>query len=68
VRLVEANDPSQGSVTVAFGDQPMELKGWRLTDPQGQVTDVTFANWKYGMRLDPALFHYEEPNEGKRHR
>ena len=48
--------------TVAFADNPIELRGWRLVDGQGQTTDVTFSNWKFGMPLDPALFHFVEPN------
>ncbi len=64
-QLVQSKDASDGSVTVAFQDEPMALTGWRLVDPQGQTTDVTFANWQFGMALDPALFHYDEPNKGK---
>ncbi len=68
VQLVQPKDASDGSVTVAFQDQPMELRGWRLVDGQGQTTDVTFSNWQFGMPLDPSLFHYEEPHGGKRGR
>lgn len=67
--LVRDKNEGDGSVTVAFGDKPMELRGWRLTDAQGQITDVSFANWKFGMSLDPALFHFVDPNRnGKRGR
>jgi outer membrane lipoprotein-sorting protein len=68
VTLAQAKDPGAGSVTVAFADQPIELRGWRLIDGQGQITDVTFQNWKFGMTLDSALFHFTDPNSGKRHR
>jgi len=68
VRLVQTHDSSAGSVTIAFTDQPLELRGWRLVDPGGQITDVTFSNWRFGMTLDPGLFHFESPNAGKRHR
>jgi outer membrane lipoprotein-sorting protein len=67
-RLVPTKDTTQGSVTVAFSDDPLELRGWRLADTQGQVTDVTFANWKFGMALSPDLFHFQDPGSGKRHR
>jgi len=66
--LVRSKSEGDGSVTVAFGDNPIELRGWRLVDGQGQTTDVTFSNWKFGMSLDPALFHFVDPNHGKRGR
>jgi outer membrane lipoprotein-sorting protein len=67
-QLVPAKDASEGSVTVAFADQPLELRGWRLVDGQGQTTDVTFANWQFGMALDPSLFHFDATHPGKRPR
>jgi outer membrane lipoprotein-sorting protein len=66
--LVRSKSEGGGSVTVAFGDNPIELRGWRLVDGQGQTTDVSFSNWKFGMSLDPTLFHFVDPNHGKRGR
>jgi outer membrane lipoprotein-sorting protein len=67
--LVRDKGEGDGSVTVAFGDNPIELRGWRLVDGQGQTTDVSFSNWKFGMPLDPALFHFVDPTRnGKRGR
>jgi outer membrane lipoprotein-sorting protein len=68
ISLAEAKGDADGTVTVAFSDQPLELKGWRLVDGQGQTTDVTFANMKLGGSLDPALFHFDAPHQGKRGR
>jgi outer membrane lipoprotein-sorting protein len=68
LELVQAKDADAGSVTVAFGDQPLELRGWRLTDGQGGITDVAFSDWKYGMPLDAKLFHFKDPKDGKRGR
>ena len=66
--LVRSKSEGDGSVTVAFGDNPIELRGWRLVDGQGQITDVTFSNMKLGGSLDSSLFHFDDPNGGKRHR
>jgi outer membrane lipoprotein-sorting protein len=66
--LVRQKNEGDGSVTVAFGDNPIELRGWRLVDGQGGTTDVTFSNWKFGMSLDPSLFHFVDPNSRVRHR
>jgi outer membrane lipoprotein-sorting protein len=68
VTLVEEKDPGAGAVTIAFADQPLELRAWRIADPQGQVTDVTFSNWRFGLSLDPGLFHFRDPKAGIRHR
>jgi len=68
VQLADSKAPEEGSVTVAFADQPIELRGWRLQDGQGQTTDVTFANWKFGMDLASSLFHFQAPQSDKRHR
>ncbi len=68
VSLAEAKGDADGTVTVAFADQPLELRGWRLVDGQGQITDVTFSNMKLGMPLDPALFHFNDPHGSKPHR
>jgi outer membrane lipoprotein-sorting protein len=66
--LVSSKNEGDGSVTVAFGDNPTELRGWRLVDGQGGTTDVTFSNWKFGMSLDASLFHFVDPNSRVRHR
>jgi outer membrane lipoprotein-sorting protein len=68
VQLLDPKSPDEGSVTVAFADQPMELRGWRLVDGQGQTTDVSFTGWKFGMDLASSLFHFEAPHSGKRGR
>jgi outer membrane lipoprotein-sorting protein len=59
--LVRSKNEGDGSVTVAFGDNPTELRGWRLLDGQGGTTDVTFSNWKFGMSLNASLFHFVDP-------
>jgi outer membrane lipoprotein-sorting protein len=68
LKMVQDKDPGAGSVTFAFADQPLELRGWRLVDPQGQTTDVTFANWKLGVPVTAAMFHFDDPHQGKRGR
>ncbi len=68
VTVVEAKDPGAGSVTVVLGDQPMELRGWSLSDPQGSRTEVSFTGWKFGGSLDSGLFKFQDPNSGRRHR
>jgi outer membrane lipoprotein-sorting protein len=68
VTLVQTDDPDAGALTVAFADQPLELKSWTVVDGQGQTTEVSLADLRLGVSLDPALFHFREPEAGKRHR
>lgn len=68
VSLAEAKGDADGTVTVAFADQPLELRGWRLVDGQGQITDVTFTNMKLGVSINPDLFHFNDPHGSKPHR
>jgi outer membrane lipoprotein-sorting protein len=68
VTLTQAQKDADGTVTVAFSDSPLELRGWRLIDGQGQITDVSFSDWTFGATLDPGLFKFQDPNGGKRHR
>jgi outer membrane lipoprotein-sorting protein len=68
IQLARDQDSGDGTVTVAFSDQPLELRGWRLIDGQGQITDVSFSNWRFGMSLAMSLFHFDDPRQGKRGR
>jgi outer membrane lipoprotein-sorting protein len=68
IQLARDKDAGDGSVTVAFSDQPVELRGWRLIDGQGQITDVSFSNWRFGMSLAMSLFHFDDPRQGRRGR
>lgn len=62
VTLVEKKEPKAGSLTLAFTETPtLELRKWRIVDPEGGTTEVELLNVQTGMKLDNDLFHYYDP-------
>jgi outer membrane lipoprotein-sorting protein len=59
--LIQSKDPLAGSLTMMFGENPLELKKWRIVDTQGQVTNIELAGTKQGITLKNKLFHYYDP-------
>jgi outer membrane lipoprotein-sorting protein len=49
-----------GSVTLVFGDRPLDLKKWELVDAQGVLTQVSLVNPRYGLEVDPEAFDYSD--------
>lgn len=41
VTLVRTARPQQGHITLVFSTDPLELRQWRVTDPQGRLTQVS---------------------------
>ncbi|MCP5370486.1 MAG: outer membrane lipoprotein carrier protein LolA [Hyphomicrobiales bacterium] len=62
VTVARADDPLAGDLTLVFGDKPLVLKKWMVTDAQGIVTTVSLVNPRTGMKLDPGLFRFEAPD------
>ena len=60
--LVQAADPSAGSLSLGFSENPLTLKKWRVVDPQGAITEISLADMQTGMRLDKDLFFYHDPS------
>ena len=56
VTLARTKEPEQGSITMIFSDQPLALRKWVITDPQGIRTTVTLSNLESGIKIDPKLF------------
>ncbi len=61
VEVVRTKDPDQGRVVLVFAEQPLELRRWAVTDPQGLTTTVLIEEPEYGVALDPALFRFRDP-------
>lgn len=61
--LVQKDDPEAGSLTLGFREGPMTLKKWRVTDPQGLITEVELFYLKADEELDKNLFIYRNPNK-----
>ncbi|GAB4359902.1 MAG: outer membrane lipoprotein carrier protein LolA [Kiloniellaceae bacterium] len=58
VTLRDPEAPDGGEVTLIFADEPLTLKKWELTDPQGVQTQVSLVNPVYGVEVDQTLFEY----------
>ena len=65
IKLLQADDPESGSLTLAFEENPMKLKKWRVVDGQGLITEVELFYLESGIELDRYLFVYADPDFGK---
>jgi outer membrane lipoprotein-sorting protein len=61
--VIKGSDPLEGNLTLIFSDRPLGLKKWTVTDAQGVVTNVSLLGPRFGLSLDPKLFHVEPPDE-----
>jgi outer membrane lipoprotein-sorting protein len=62
VTLVQTDEPTQGSITLAFAEQPFELRRWTVVDPQGYGTHVVLEQLETDVRLDDELFVFRNPD------
>ena len=62
VTLVQTDEPNQGSITLAFAEQPFELRRWTVIDPQGYATHVVLERLETDVRLDNELFVFRNPD------
>jgi outer membrane lipoprotein-sorting protein len=58
---VDGHHRRQGRITLVFGDNPMALKEWSLTDAQGQVTRVKIVSLEPAGAVDSAMFTLHGP-------
>jgi outer membrane lipoprotein-sorting protein len=61
VTLVQTEEPAQGSITLAFAEQPFELRRWTVIDPQGYATHVVLERIETDVPLDDELFVFRNP-------
>jgi outer membrane lipoprotein-sorting protein len=62
VTLAQTDEPAQGSITLAFAEQPFELRRWTVVDPQGYGTHVVLEQLETDVRLDDELFVFRNPD------
>lgn len=58
VTLFAPDRPKEGSLTLVFGDKPLEFAGWTVTDAQGKVTSITLSQIDFNPQLSTRLFTY----------
>ncbi|HLO78964.1 MAG TPA: outer membrane lipoprotein carrier protein LolA [Magnetospirillum sp.] len=65
VSLVETDEPEAGELTLVFSESPFTLRQWRVVDAQGTTTSVSLYESQTGVKLDPKLFEFKDPNFDK---
>jgi outer membrane lipoprotein-sorting protein len=58
VSLVRTSTPGEGTLTLVFADNPLQLRQWSVVDQQGKTTSVAFTSMEPGASIDPRLFEF----------
>lgn len=53
---------TRGQIVLTFGDSPMQLLGWKITDARNAVTQVRLTSLVRTGDLDPGLFRAPFPH------
>jgi outer membrane lipoprotein-sorting protein len=61
VTIVRTESPGDGSLTLAFADNPLALRQWSVVDAQRQETRVSLYNIELGGTFDQAMFTFINP-------
>ena len=56
VTAINPDAPDQGSITMIFNDNPLELRQWIVTDPEGRNTTVVLSEVTRGTEIPVRLF------------
>jgi outer membrane lipoprotein-sorting protein len=64
--VVQKARPDDGTLTLEFADNPLQLRNMKIVDTAGQETTVSLANARYGQKLDNALFVFEDKTTAPR--
>lgn len=56
VTAVDPSEEGQGDVTMVFDANPLQLKQWIVTDPQGLTTTIALRQTRSNVDLEPELF------------
>ena len=59
--MVQRTKPTEGSLTLEFTENPMQLTRMDIVDQSGQNTHVSLMNAKFGEPLDKKLFIFTPP-------
>lgn len=64
VTLVRTDEPGEGTLTLAFADNPLQLRQWTVVDAQSVRTTVTLADLELGVAVDREMFRFEKRDPG----
>lgn len=60
IALIRTGKAADGSLTLVFADNPLQLRQWTLEDAQHQRTSVSLTDVTLGGKFDPALFEFDQ--------
>jgi outer membrane lipoprotein-sorting protein len=61
VTLVRTGHAADGSLTLVFEDNPLQLRQWSVIDAQRMETRVSLFNVELGGKFDQKLFDVSDP-------
>ena len=61
IGLHRTGAPGEGQLTLAFAEQPLELRQWTVLDAQARETRVTLYEVETGVALPNRLFDFNDP-------
>lgn len=64
VTLDYVNKGDIGPITLVFSNNPMELKQWKIVDPQSVEVTVSLYDTKKDAALDERLFEFKDKKAG----
>lgn len=61
VSLFRTREPAEGTLTLVFSTDPMQLRQWAVVDAQRRETRVTLSRIETGLRFPAGLFQFNDP-------
>ena len=61
ITLFRTSDPREGSLTLVFQPEPLELRQWAVVDAQGRETRVTLYEIDTSARPNARMFDFNDP-------
>ena len=58
ISLIRTGKPAEGTLTLVFGTDPLQLRQWQVTDAQGRQTRVSLYDVQAGGPFPDSLFQY----------
>ncbi len=65
VTVTQKKESKMGEITLIFTQSPFALRQWKVTDVQGNVTDISLLDMQTDVSLPKSLFDFKDPNFGK---
>lgn len=66
IEMSQKDREDRGRLRLEFADNPLQIRNMRVTDAQGQTTNVSLQNAKFGTELKDELFVFKDPRKPRR--